>query len=53
MMIKVWQFIQHKRTVHAWERDLQKKANTIAKQCGYKKNSYDYQWLLHEFANEE
>lgn len=53
MSKKIRQVLQHKRIVNAWEREIQKMAKPIAKQCGYKKNSYEYEFLLNYIANEK
>lgn len=53
MIKKVGQYLQHKRNVRSWEKEIVKKVNRLAKSYGYKKDSYDYQMLLNRIANNE
>lgn len=52
-MRKINEFIRHYLNVRSWKREVNTKANEIAKEYGYKKNSYAYQLLLQNIANSE
>lgn len=52
-MRQVNDFIRHYLNVRSWKKEVNAKANEIAKEHGYKKNSHAYQLLLQNIANDE